>query len=350
MPIFLSFEAIEPGAMGIDALTIPSTYARLIIELCQRRGVDISAAAAALDPRQLDDPDGRLRLVEVGALLYQAFVRDPAIGYEIGLNTQLTSHGYVGYGVLTNPSFRQALDFGVRYGPLRTPFVSLKDRSTGDLGIIEIQESFALGPAKQVCMEHFLIGIWRIAQMLARTSGLDEVAFSLHFQHAEPACHARYRDRLPPCHFLSPANQLRFPGGYMDMPLATADEAAAQLAVRECERERARSGDTASSITLRTLAVMEHCVAPPPLEEAARRLHMSARTLKRRLREERSSYRELLDRHRQQLATQRLQDDRLSIGEIAAELGYTAPENFTRAFRKWTGLSPSAMRRQLRGQ
>lgn len=334
--------------MGIEALTIPSTYARLIIDLCERRGVDIVAAARPLDRQTLDDPDGRLRLIEVGALLYQAFRQDPAIGYEIGLNTQLTSHGYVGYGVLTNPSFRQALDFGMRYGPLRTPFVSLIDRSEGEVGIIEIQESFALGPARQVCMEHFLIGIWRIAQMLTRTSGLSDVAFSLHFQHAEPACHARYRDRLPPCHFLSAANQLRFPAGYMDMPLATADDAAARMAVRECERERTRSGEAASSVTLRALAVMEQCPAPPALADTARRLHMSARTLKRRLRDERSSYRELLDRHRQQLARQRLQDDHLSIGEIAVELGYTAPENFTRAFRRWTGLTPSQMRRQLR--
>ncbi len=333
--------------MGMGTLSIPSTYARLIIDLCERRGVPIASAARRFDREILNNPDGRLPLIEVGALLYQAFVQDEAIGYEIGLSTQLTSHGYVGYGVLTNPSFRDALEFGIRYGPLRTPFVSLSDRSEGEQGIIEIRESFDLGPARQVCMEHFLIGVWRMAQMLTRASGLENVGFALHFQHPEPACHAQYRERLPPCHFGRAANQLRFPARYMDMPLATADDAAARLAARECERERARSGDSSLSISARIRALFDEGVAPPSLDEAARRLHLSSRTLKRRLRDEQGSYQQLVDQHRERLARERLREKVLSISDIAEELGYTAPENFTRAFRRWTGLTPSQMRDRL---
>ncbi len=329
--------------MSINSLTIPSTYARLIIELCAARGIDIAAAARRLDRQVLDDPDGRFPLLDVGGLLYQAFLRDEAIGYEIGLNTQLTSHGFVGYGLLTHPTFGDALAFGLRNADLRTPFVTLSTGTQDGVAHVEVRESFELGPARQVCIEHFLIGIWRIAALLAQTSGLREVGFELHFAHPEPRCHAQYRSRLPPCHFSAAVNQLRFPAASLALPLATADDTAARLAARQCASERNRAG-AATTVTARVQALLEELVTPPGLAAVAARLHLSDRSLKRKLRQEGSSYQRLVDRHRERIARLRLRDPHLSIGDIAAELGYTAPANFTRAFRKWTGQSPSALR------
>lgn len=61
------------------------------------------------------------------------------------------------------------------------------------------------------------------------------------------------------------------------------------------------------------------------------------------------SYQQLADNHREKKAVDRLRNTNLSITEIAKELGYTAPENFTPAFRKWTGMSPSEMRGLMLG-
>ncbi len=330
----------------VESLTIPAAYTRLIVDLCEARGVDIQQAARQFDRNVLRDPNGRFKLLDVGALLYQAFLLDEAIGYEIGLNTQLTSHGLVGYGVLTNPTFKDAIDFGIRFGELRTPFITLSVRQENDTGIIEARETFDLGPTRQVCMEHYLIGVWRIGEMLVKTSNFPADIFELYFEHQKPPCHDQYRSRLPACHFSSPANQLRFPSHYLDLPLATADDMAAQLASQECEREKARTGSKSGSLTAALTRFFQDTVAPPSLGEAANYLHMSPRSLKRKLNAERSSYQLLVDQHRERLAKQLLNDPRRSVAGIAQELGYTAPENFTRAFRKWTGMSPTDMRRQ----
>lgn len=76
---------------------------------------------------------------------------------------------------------------------------------------------------------------------------------------------------------------------------------------------------------------------------------MSARTLRRRLAERGSSYRELLDEARRSLALQRVLDADASFDEIAAALGFNDLSAFYRSFRRWTGNTPAAYRtRRLR--
>lgn len=80
--------------------------------------------------------------------------------------------------------------------------------------------------------------------------------------------------------------------------------------------------------------------------EIARKLCVSTRTLQRRLRDEQTSYQEVLDRTRGRLAAHYLRQDDLSIGEIAYLLGFEQSNSFTRAYRRWTGKTPEAARRE----
>jgi AraC-like DNA-binding protein len=80
------------------------------------------------------------------------------------------------------------------------------------------------------------------------------------------------------------------------------------------------------------------------LEEVAKRLGMSTRTLKRRLADQGTTFSHVLDELRRQRALLLLANRELSINEIAGRLGYTEAANFTRAFRRWTGRTPAAYR------
>jgi AraC-like DNA-binding protein len=88
----------------------------------------------------------------------------------------------------------------------------------------------------------------------------------------------------------------------------------------------------------------------PPLEEIARRLHLSPRSVHRRLDEEGSSFRAIKDALRRDLALSRLAKTRDPVARIAADLGYADPSAFYRACVQWTGLGPAAYRRSLRRQ
>ena len=76
----------------------------------------------------------------------------------------------------------------------------------------------------------------------------------------------------------------------------------------------------------------------------SRTLDLSAATLRRRLEDEGTSWGQLKDEVRRDLALQHLVDDRLSVGEIADRLGFNDASTFYRAFRKWTGSAPGAWR------
>ena len=82
------------------------------------------------------------------------------------------------------------------------------------------------------------------------------------------------------------------------------------------------------------------------LNAAARALGMSSRTLQRRLRERDLVYARLVDEVRRRLSSKYLADANLSLGEIAYLLGYSQSSAFNRAYRRWTGRSPSADRRR----
>jgi len=86
----------------------------------------------------------------------------------------------------------------------------------------------------------------------------------------------------------------------------------------------------------------------PTLEQAARALHLSPRTLHRRLHEEGTSYRGVKDALRREIAIARLEKSRASVADIAAELGYSEPSAFFRAFQGWTGIAPTVHRKRSR--
>lgn len=82
--------------------------------------------------------------------------------------------------------------------------------------------------------------------------------------------------------------------------------------------------------------VSEELVATP--------FNMSPRHLRRKLSEQHTTYEKLLDEVRMELAMRLIKERKLNLGRIAFELGFLDPSSFTRAFRRWTGMSPTAFR------
>ena len=78
----------------------------------------------------------------------------------------------------------------------------------------------------------------------------------------------------------------------------------------------------------------------------AEQLHVSPQTLRRHLREEDTSFQEIKDHLRRDLAIYHLGRDELTINALAEQLGFSEPSAFHRAFKKWTGLTPGAYRAQ----
>lgn len=339
-------------AQDLAKPAVPVVYGLLILELARERGVAREAVLSGLGiPEQVwTTADARLSLLQVSAMLYRAvrLGRAPALGYEIGLRSGLTSHGFISYGVMSYATLRQGIEFGIKFLPLRLPNLQMRLVEDGAHSGVEVFETTPQHAVRRLVFDLFLVGLWRIALHLLRgEGGTGRAGIELWFDYAEPDYYARYRERLPPARFLMGSNQLRFPTALLDRPLPTANAVTAALVEQQCARELQLLGLAGDFPAQVRAALVNPDGGYAGLEEVSLRLRLSSRTLKRRLREHQLSFQQLLDEVRRSDSMRLLRDGNLKVEEVARRVAYADPANFTRAFRKWTGITPSAYRARL---
>jgi AraC-like DNA-binding protein len=146
----------------------------------------------------------------------------------------------------------------------------------------------------------------------------------------------------------APDTRIVFDASYLELPIVAADRAALRLARQQCERALAELHDGRNFV---------HCVKRliaraggfRTLEEVADRVHMSPRTLRRRLASYGVNFADLIDEERRNEAQLLLQSSDRSLRWVGEQLGYATLPNFVRAFKRWTGQTPAAYRRSARG-
>ena len=143
-------------------------------------------------------------------------------------------------------------------------------------------------------------------------------------------------------------NHLRFPAAYLRQPvIRSAGELDELLKIFPFDLTTEQSKSAPLSKRVRTIlgTALAHRAVLPTTAQIAAQFGISAATLKRRLAEEKTSMQGLKDRCRHELALDLLRDQSLPFGEIALRLGFSDAASFTRAFRNWSGGSPSDYRR-----
>ena len=324
---------------------LPGAYINELLELAARwnvrpaeilKGLPLTAA-------QLADPSTRVPLKVCEAIIARAhqLTHEPALALHVGTQMRLSSHGFLGFAAMTAGTVREALDLAVRFASTRTSAIGLALYVEGDTASVVIEENTDLGPLREFVVLALLVGVWQLGRALTGKllEGVGECAFP------EPAFVQRlpHRERL---RFDRPNHRLVFPAASLAIPLITADPVATQLAREQCERELAVLVD--AGLPGRVRAALAARSDAPALTVIARELRMSPRTLKRKLAEHGTTFSAIRDDMRRQRALLLLDNRALSIGEIAAKLGYSELPNFTRAFRKWTGVTPIAYRERSR--
>jgi AraC-like DNA-binding protein len=314
-------------------------YLEALLEVVRARGVSAEALfrQARAATRTSGSPD--FTALCDGAL---QLTGDPQLGIDLGARLDLTSHGILGYALMSSRTVEQALQRLIRYIGLTAPPIHFEQVVRGTRCSLVCRIDPDLDP-QQFYLNAALVSVVVSAHTLlgARVAREAELWFTCRKpRHAE-----RYAEATGiRVSFERPYNAVTMPRRYLEAPVLSAEPAMAEVCAAQCEKLLANMRDRhglAGRIRERLLR------APgdfPDIDSIAVQYGLSERTLRRRLRDEQTSYRTLLDEVRLELARTYLETTALPVGEIATLLGYDDAANFRRAFRRLQRQSPSEYR------
>lgn len=275
-----------------------------------------------------------------------AATRDPALPFRAGARMHVSSYGMYGYALLCCETLREVTQLAVKFHRLATPTVSLTFREEDGEAVWSFDEVHGLDADDD--LYRFLLEFqFGIHQTLARDMlGPDFKLSGLRVRYAKPAHADLYAEYYGcECAFGQPRNELRYPAALLDRPAAYRNPITVAMAAEVCESLLVEA-KTAGGVTRRIYnLLMEKPGQFDDMEALAAKLNTSSRTLRRHLTTQGTSYKEILDDVRCNLAKAYLRTTRMSIDDIAGTLGFSDAANFRHAFRRWTQKSPSDFRR-----
>ncbi|WP_278389920.1 AraC family transcriptional regulator [Stutzerimonas kunmingensis] len=332
--------------------TTSSSWVLSIVQALESAGIDCRQLFIELhlDYAALDDPDARFAQDDMTRLWQRAVAvsGDPAIGLNMARQARPAALNVVGYALMSSRNLKEGFARLVRYQRIIAEGADLDFQPCAQgyrLSLTIIGDR--LPPARQSA-EGSLAGCLTFCRWL---TGTPLLPLEVSFQGQLPDDLEPYRQLFQaPLRFDAPRYALLFREEDVEMPLPTANEALAQLHDRFAGEYLSRFSDSKVMHRARQILCRLLPQGEPRREVVAQALCLSERTLQRRLQEEGSSFQQLLDDTRRDLAVQHLAQPDLAPLEIAYLLGFADPSNFYRAFKRWFGVTPGEYRLAARSR
>ncbi len=324
-----------------------TSWARAIRKALDAGGYDSARlfAAAGLALAALDDPNARYPVSRTARLWRLAVEAsgDDAFGLSVARYVGPTTFHALGYALSASATLHDVFDRMVRYFDVITDVARLSLEPTEDGYRFSISDASVSGELSVEAIDAFSALIVRMCRgLLGRRDFSPRL---LRLQRTAPQNRAAF-ERLfrAPIQFSAGENAVYLDGHVLDMPLEGANPELARHNDEIVQRYLARLRQDDVVTRVRTALTELLPTGEPSAAAVAAKLHMSPRSLQRRLAETGNTFNAVLLDTRHQLALSYLRDLNLSIGEIAFMLGFGDMSSFTRAFRRWAGCSPSEFR------
>ena len=340
----LSSRTATPPHASRKAAT-PIAFVQAVVLGYRRHGKDPSEALrrAQIAPSLLARPEARVTAAQFELLCSAAMqeLDDEALGW-FSRRLPWGSYGLLCRASLGAPTLGVALKRWCRHHRLLTEDIVLGLADDGQLATLYITEQQDLGALREFCLLtslRYLHGYacWAVDSRIA----LREAAFPF----AAPPHAAVYPLLFPgSVRFGAPRAGFAFDAHYLALPLRRDERAlramlqhALPLTVLQYRRDRLLVQRVREQLQQRSGGI-------PDAEGLARSLNVSLRTLHRHLHQEGASVQSLKDEVRCSRAQELLQRTRQPVKQVAHQLGFLSEKSFARAFRLWTGTTPSAWR------
>jgi AraC-like DNA-binding protein len=328
-------------------------YLIKLVEVLRERGLVVEPVleAAGLEGVASHDPEATIPLNRYLAGVEEA-VRTctfPNLGFLVGESTTPLEHGVLGYALLSSRTLRDCLNRYVKYQYLQGPLLSIaftESNSTAEMKATPRRGRWRMSPAAyRYIVQEWLVG-WNQWSRLIGASG----SFFEHVRlgYSSEGQRRHYEEHLGcTVSFDNEETNAIFASRRLDLKLSYADQSIVALCDIQCERLlevlRLQSGLVAD--IHRQLANRPGQV--PTIEAMADILQIGARTLRRRLKNENTTYQRVVAEFRVAMAKRYLIETSLPANEVALMVGYSDPANLYRVFHRETGQTPKQYRARL---
>jgi AraC-like DNA-binding protein len=323
--------------VGKEQLGISGEIVGPVVRALEEAGVDARRLAVEAGPIVAG---GRADAVIDAAA---AQLRDPALGLTLARRLPIGSLGILDYALCTSACLGDALARVAKFYGVVTQRVTLALVTEGDRASLVFERKPGDPHSRHWAEFASAMITARVRQTLGRPAPLSRVAFA----HPAPASTATHDAFFGvPVAWSAPCDLLELPASLLPLPLLTAASSLGQ-ALEDKMRELAPALGEPDPLVARVRVAVAKLLDDriTTLDAVAGQLRLTRRTLQRELKTRGTSHTQLLDDARRERALRLLEDGKLSVTEVAYRLGLSEPSAFFRAFRRWTGTSPTAFRK-----
>lgn len=269
---------------------------------------------------------------------------DPSLAIRLGQQIDITNYGTYGFAIMSSVDIRAAIVLFLRYGKLVDPGSTWKLIEDDGGLTLRMQQPLGTVEQQQLVTELLFSSMYKIGRFLtdAPTLGIE-----VQLNYPKPAHFASYEKHLPvPILFDQQYSQFTLSEQLLKHLVKTANPAGNVVFMQQCEemlRDLNREENISAAIRRQ---LIQSAGALLNITQIAEHLHITERTLRRRLDAESTNFRTICDEVRNVLAQKYLTTTLLKVSEIADLLNYTEQANFRRAFVRWNGVTPTQFREQ----
>ena len=341
--------------MIVHSQTRPSTSLRLLCDEAAKHGIAAEACLenTSVSIEDLDDPNALHSTTdEIQAIenLVRLAPENVGLGFAVGRVTHVHAFGIWGFAILTSPTLRAAIETAVAYSKLSFLIAEMSLVEEGDEARLEFDVSgIPISAHRYILERHLVITVKFIRDLMQRP---DFMEFETRLTDGDQTYARKMEAFTPlPIKMGQSVNAIAFPAQILDTSLPKSDPVSLQFCLDQCKALLEQQAGALPHWSQRVRdAIVDKIGSEQQIDEVAAKLAMTERTLRRRLNDEGTSFRQLLIDSRMAIAYELLASAGLNVETVSWRVGYAEPASFARAFAKKYNKTPGEVRKRNVGR
>jgi len=337
----------QPIVHSIDARNIadaePVIVRRIVSEMV-KRGIDTFSLCRGLgfEVGDLERPELRISYEQVSTVIRRGLplLGDPQLALNLGASANLVTWGFCFVGLMASAKSRAVLEFAIDFLPSTGRFLCIRGEDDGRLFSVVADARFDDPDVYAFLVDATFASLMQVChQVVGKTYG----PVSVEFTAARPTSAALHEQVFRcPVRFDCDSNRMNF--SLASVPVASADSLVAKRSREFLALHQGGVGSVGELEALVVRAIRSNLRTIPALRDIAASIHLTERTLRRRLTQAGLAFATILDHERMRRALHLLRDGRLPLATVAKEAGYADTRSLGRATMRWTGQTPTQIK------